>query len=130
MLPEELYFSETATSDERLRVLPAYALFKHTRELEWDGSRLRFTTSDGRVIGLDVIGGCVFMFNTNMKASVFMMALSLHQGKKLPLHPRLQCRWSSVLQQASRKYTGEERYVPDHTGDDERREEYARTGIC
>ena len=130
MLPEELYFSETVTSDERLRVLPAYALFKHTKELEWDGSRLRFTTSDGRVIGLDIIGGKTFMFNTNMKASVFMMALSLHQGKKLPLHPTMQFGWSYALQRVSRKYTGEAAFVPDHTGDDERREEYASTGIC
>ena len=130
MLPKELYFSETVTLDERLRVLPAYALFKHTRELEWDGSRLRFTTSDGRVMGLDVIGGCVFMFNTNMKASVFMMALSLHQGKKLPLHPTMQYRWSYGLQHASRRYTGEAAFEPDYTGDDQRREEYARTGIC
>jgi len=130
MLPKELYLSETTTLDERLRIFPAYALFKHTKELEWDGSRLRFTTTDGQVMGLDIIGGKTFMFNTHMDATVFMMALSLHQGKKLPLLPRLQYRWSSGLQQACIVYTGEARYVPDHTGDDERREEYARTGVC
>jgi len=130
MLPKELYFSETVTLDERLRVLPAYALFKHTRELEWDGSRLRFTTSDGRVMGLDVIGGCVFMFNASMTASVFMMALSLHQGKKLPVRPQDVTDFEYCYNSCARQYTGEPYPEPDYTASEQRREEYEHTGVC